>query len=418
MSQELVPQILDFNVIRDQFLLDEQEKRLLETGGKLFQAGFYPQALLELWTASSNNIRRRIEAYGVDIFLSVVKDESGRKTYNKDGDTINKRWENVDDFVVIQGAKKLSLINEKAAKVLETINWMRNNASSAHASDEQVGEVEVNSFASLLHTLLFLQPLPDPGHSVQVLFKPVKENALSQENIQMFQDQIKSYKISELRMAYGFLLDVLCEGVEPGISNSKPLLITCWEVINDDIKRIAGHMYHKFDVDSSNDISSDNGAKTRILEYLLKVKGILFIPEGSRAKIYRKLADNLRVAKNTSYGWGREESVAKTISQFGLHIPNITFEEFYQEVLSVICGNYWGRSEAYKYLEGFVLDLNTDKLRKILEMFRENSRVQEELSTNRPKEFAIELIKRIKEKFTIEANKDEADRTIELIKNL
>ena len=140
MSTIIIPRILDIAVIKsgDIFPLDDSEKRTLEVARKLFDAGFFPQSLLEMWNAAASNIKRRVEVYGADLFQSVVKDESGRKSYNSNGDTINERWENVDDYVLIQGAKKLGLINKKAAKELETVNWMRSHASSAHNSDEQV----------------------------------------------------------------------------------------------------------------------------------------------------------------------------------------------------------------------------------------------------------------------------------------
>lgn len=420
MSTELVPKILDITVIKtgDVFPLDESEKRTLQTARKLFDAEFFPQSLLEMWNASSNNIKRRIEAYGVELFISVVKDESGRKSYSPNGDTINERWENVDDFVLIQGAKKLGLINKKAAKGLEMVNWMRSHASSAHSSDEQVGKDEVISLALLLESCLFNQPLPDPGHSVSGLFKPVKEVELDEEQLATLKDQIKSFNQQDLRTVYGFLLDMLCAGEEPGLSNSKKLLLTTWEIVNDELKKVAGFRYHTYDVDTESDQSIDKGAKTRLLEFLLQNNGIKFIPDGARAKIYRKLGSQLKDAKNTSYGWNKESTVAKTIQQFGPYVPSIAFEEFYQEVLTVWCGNYWGRSDAYYYMEDFIWTLNTDRLRDIVKMFSENERVQDELFQNRPKSIAVQLLKDIKEKMTIEANKSEVDDCIKKIEKL
>lgn len=153
---------------------------------------------------------------------------------------------------------------------------------------------------------------------------------------------------------------MLCDGDEPSLSNSKSLLLECWNHITEDVKKIAGFRYHTFKID--NDTSSNKGTKTRLIEYLLLVNGIMYIPDGARAKIYRKLEEQLRDAKDTTYVWGKETTVSKTIQQFGTYVPTIAFEEFYQEVLAVIFGNYWGRSDAHTNLEGFILNLNSDKL--------------------------------------------------------
>jgi hypothetical protein len=62
-----------------------------------------------------------------------AKDEPGRKKFDKNGETYSERWANVDDLVLLTGATRLGLLNKKAGKALEMINWMRNHASPAHA---------------------------------------------------------------------------------------------------------------------------------------------------------------------------------------------------------------------------------------------------------------------------------------------
>ena len=410
----VIPDILEVTTKRENFPLDQYEIKVLATARGLFDAKFYPQCLLEVWNAAIHNLRRRIEVYGIDLFLSVVKDEGGRKSYNEKGESFSQRWANVDAEIVIQGARKLGLLKGKAAKVLETINWMRNHASPSHETEEEVEMQEVLPLVALLQSSLFSQALPTPGHSVAGLFKPVKENSLSAKELEIFADQIRSYRLEDIRTCFGFLLDLLCNGVDPAATNAKILLPVAWEKTNDDLKKMAGFRYHTYSTDPAADVN----AKTRLLEFLIEVEGIAFIPEGVRATLYRDLAKRLANAKNTSYGWAKEESVAETIAQFGANVPSITFEEFYQEVLAVCCGNYWGRSDAYEYLEEFVLGLSTEQLREILRMFRENRRVQDELTLMSPKGFAIDLIRKIQGKFTFAANKKEAESTIDHVAKL
>lgn len=54
-----------------------RETDLLTQSRQLFDAGFYDHALLDIWNAAVSNLSRRVEAYGVDLFQSVVKDEPG-----------------------------------------------------------------------------------------------------------------------------------------------------------------------------------------------------------------------------------------------------------------------------------------------------------------------------------------------------
>ncbi|EJV3582105.1 hypothetical protein N6F54_005331, partial [Escherichia coli] len=159
------------------------EIEFLSQARKLLDSGFPDHALLDIWNASIHNLRRRIEAYGLDLFLSAIKDDSGRKKYDKDGETINERWSGVDDLVLISGATKLGVLHKKAGKSLEMINWMRNHASPAHASDSKVESEDVFALALMLQKNLFESDMPDPGHSPSGLFEPIKKSELSIESI-------------------------------------------------------------------------------------------------------------------------------------------------------------------------------------------------------------------------------------------
>ena len=131
-------------------VLAKRETDLLVQARKLYDGGFYDHALLDIWNAAVNNLRRRIESYGVDIFLSTIKDESGRKKYASDGDNLSERWGGIDDLVLIAGATRLGLLNKKAGKSLEMINWMRNHSSPAHESEYSVNQEDVIALALLL----------------------------------------------------------------------------------------------------------------------------------------------------------------------------------------------------------------------------------------------------------------------------
>ena len=188
-----VPPILSLTTTADDFPLDATELAYVVRAGGLFQAGYPSHALLDLWNAAVCNLRRRVEAYSSSLFLTVVKQEPGRKSYNADGDSLSERWEGVDEIVLLTGAKRLGLLSGKAYKCLETVNWMRNHVSPAHPAEEQVSNADVMALALILQENLFRQPLPDPGYSVVALFAPVKKASLTEDQRDQLRDQISSY---------------------------------------------------------------------------------------------------------------------------------------------------------------------------------------------------------------------------------
>ncbi|MCZ4696423.1 hypothetical protein DWB61_17330 [Ancylomarina euxinus] len=416
----VLPQIIDnkIDVKTDFPLLVEREIDYINEAKGLFESGFYSYSLLAIWNGAVNNLKRKVEAYGVELWSSVVKDESGRKKYDKDGETIAERWSNVDDLVLIAGATRLGLLNPKAGKSLEMINWMRNHASPAHDSDNRVEMEDAVGLILLLQKNLFEQPFPDPGHSVSAIFEPIKNKAHTPEELSVLKDQIASYRNQDIRNVFGFFMDLVTKGEEPAKSNVFELFSVVWEKSGEDLRKALGVKYHTYVIDPDSDDSSDKGAKTRVFELLIVLNAVNYIPDGTRARIYRRAAEKLAEAKNTSYGWSVEESASKNLLQLGTFVPSVAFEELYQEILAIWCGNYWGRSDGYLSLKPFIETLNTDRIRTVLRMFRDNERVQEELSQSKPYKKAVALLKTFEDKLTLEAHKQELKETIEYLDDL
>lgn len=388
------------------------EVEFLSQARRLLDAGFPDHSLLDLWNAAVHNLRRRVEAYGLDLFISAIKDDSGRKKYDKDGETLSERWSGVDDMALINGATKLGVLHKKAGKSLEMINWMRNHASPAHASDSRVEAEDVFALALMLQKNLFEAEMPDPGHSPSGLFEPIKKAVLTAENIDLLKDQIRAFKQGDIRITFGFLLDLITKGETPSHGNASILFLEVWSKSSDDLRKAAGQRYHSFLLEPESDTSADGGAKIRILETLVKVDGVKFIPDAARASLYRHAVKQLAKAKDTTYGWVDEEKAAKALAQFGPHVPSIAFEDVYQEILTVWIGNYWGRSTAYLTLNQFIDVLNSNQLMALSRLFLDNERARSELFSVKPKARAKEMLEGIKDKLTIQASIDEIDEII------
>ena len=262
------------------------------------------------------------------------------------------------------------------------------------------------------------EPLPDPGHSASSLFEPVRSAPLTDESVGLLKDQINGLRAPDIRVAFGFMLDLICAGTEPAYYNVSLLFPTLWERASEELRKTAGLRYHSFTVNPDSDESDDKKARDRILYVLTQVGGIKFIPDGARAAIYRRAAQQLWVAKNTSYGWTNEEAAASSLAQFGPFVPSITFEEVYQEILAVWCGNYWGHSGAYNILSPFIDTLTVDQIRILGQMFLRNSRVRDELFQSKPKTRAIELLNALKIKLPLQAHKNEIDSAIHSVSAL
>jgi hypothetical protein len=266
------------------------------------------------------------------------------------------------------------------------INWMRNHASAAHTNDIKVVREELIGLALILQKNLFETALTNPGHSVSSLFGPVKASVFNAEQLQIHLDEIEGLRPQDVRVFFGFLLDTLSSENSDYAENASKLFPATWLRADEDLRKTVGLKYHTLRLDLGESTSEENrGTRNRILNLLVQVKGIHYIPEATRSLLYKRAAKKLAEAKDGAYGWYAEGVAAKTLAQLGPHVPSIAFESVYQEIISVCCGNYWGRSEAFSYLSPFIEILNTEQIRKIILMFRENERVKSELFQEKPK---------------------------------
>lgn len=397
---------------------DENEFIMLKKAAELIGLEYPEHALLEVWNSSIHNLRRRIEAFSIDIFLSSISSLSGRKTYKKDGDSLSERWAGIDDEVLINGAVQAGVLNKKAGKALEMINWMRNHASPAHDSDECVTKEDVFGLVAILKVNLFDCQLPDPAHSPVTLIEPIKLNSLTADQIELFKEQINAFSNKDIRTIFGYAVDVICSGKNPEYSNVLELFQTIWDKATDEQKSDMGMKIYKFNFDPSLDKSLDSGASERLYDILLKVQGIKFIPEITRAAIFRKLAKNLARAKDTAYGWALENSASLGLKQVGIGVPSSAFTEVYQEILCVWCGNYWGRSEAYSILNEFIFSVSAKQKVSIAKLFMNNERVRSELHQVKPNYYALSLLSDIKKDLTNESQKSEIDVIMDNIRRM
>lgn len=83
--EELLPKILNNSVgLKETFphLVDREIEYIIEAKG-LLDSKFYSYSLLVIWNAAVNNLKRKVEAYGIELWSSVVKDESDGKNMIK-----------------------------------------------------------------------------------------------------------------------------------------------------------------------------------------------------------------------------------------------------------------------------------------------------------------------------------------------
>lgn len=144
------PKILR-NPIDPIYNFKESEIYSIKESEELISINKYSYSLIAFWTAVIINLQRRIESFGINIFLSITdKDEP----YNLNGNSLKDRWLSINEYKIIAYAKKLNLINHLTHDLINTLFWMKSNTNEDE--NKNLTLQEILSIIYLIEKNLFL----------------------------------------------------------------------------------------------------------------------------------------------------------------------------------------------------------------------------------------------------------------------
>lgn len=132
--------------------LQEAEIYLFKEASELISIEHYAYSLFAIWNGVIINLQRRIETFGIENFLEILEE---KQNYNKDGNSLKDRWVNVNEFKLVEYARKLNLISHTCHDLITMIYWMKTSTSTE--AQRKIDEQELYSILYLLEKNLFLK---------------------------------------------------------------------------------------------------------------------------------------------------------------------------------------------------------------------------------------------------------------------
>lgn len=134
------------------YKLAEDEIFALKEANELILLEKYSYSLFAIWSCVVTNIQRRVESFGIEFFLNILeKDES----FNKEATNLKDRWLKVNEYNLINYAKKINIINQLTHSLIITLFWMKSNTVDGEEK-ENMNKEEIFSIVYLLEKNLFL----------------------------------------------------------------------------------------------------------------------------------------------------------------------------------------------------------------------------------------------------------------------
>ncbi|MHC5855188.1 hypothetical protein [Nostoc sp.] len=356
-------------------ILTLQEKKKSEYLSKFVISiiqGLFDGALAFLWDETIKALHRLVIGYDLQYFYEVAGTISSKyKDLHSE-----EELEAISAHDLLEISKRMGLINDINFKRLETVNYFRNHASSAHPNNNDLTGSEMIVF--LEHCLKYaITAKPDYSVvSIKQLRDNIRKNVIRDEDFIVigndFSKQPQVRKDDFLLSIFGIYCDSKQEQyVRVNIEKLIPYL---WDNATDDTKYRIGS---KFGLYRKNGDNFKRDSTQRILEL---VDGLRYKDEDSLAAELIEKLQNLRTVHfefNNFYNeYPHAKSIAKSIPTNGIIPPSVR-KIFVKNICICYCGNGKGYKEgidekALPYYESFIALFKIEEIKEYIKLFNDS----------------------------------------------
>lgn len=354
----------------------EISQRYLEKARRALDAGLYDAVVNYTWDITIADLRTKVEAYGVDLFLSAEEDVK----YHADAATLQDRWTHVPDSRLLSGAAKLNLISRTAMRHLSHWLGVRNHESAAHPveEEEEIDAATAISCARECVKYVLSRDMPEPGFSIGVLAQSIKKHDLQADALEV-QEQLKRLTTEQCDTALNMVVSLYIGGTPDVKVNVGAIIETLWSRATDNGRAKVGQKYGRLAGEGKSD------EKAELLSLLISVDGVGQIPIHLRGALFRKAAQDLTDAH---FGWdnySKETGPARQLAELGVDCPDEQLSIFAAAFLVSFMGNFYGVAKgAQQHLTALTQKFSLRHWKALLDAVRNSDQVQSKLSHQKP----------------------------------
>lgn len=349
-------------------------------------AGLNDAAINYIWNLTMYDLYRKIVTYGIEYFASAI-------SWNGSPLRTVEDLHEVKDYEIINGAYSLGILLPEAHFHLQYCREIRNKFSTAHYPIGEVDNIELLNFVKNCVKYVLTFDLPNPGLQIKDLIDKLKAEKLKDEDKTVLQIEGQPLKIrgAIMHSLFSQFIKQDCDATLK--SNIKALSPKIWSSLSDEIRSDIALRYT-----SLADLKSED--ETREGEEFLKlVGGIKYIPDGNRAIIFNRAAQQYL---DSHFGWNNfynEPVYAKALLALDKEVPAEALKKY---VLSIVCsfvGNSYGISDAAQaYNRKMLSRLSQMGVDMVFKLFATNLDLMSKMTYSRPSARMRPLMEILKEK--------------------
>ena len=312
-------------------------------------AGLFDAALNYLWDETIGQLRKRVAQYDISYFYdNAVGTTSDRRKKLAGVDDLDK----IDDYELIDGARKIELITDVGFKHLDLIRYMRNWASAAHPNQNELSGLQLIAWLQTCIIEVISSPMSMVAADIRKILINIREKVISpadaRETAAFFgnlnQDQVNT-------LASGlFGIYTRLDTTPQTRTNIHQILPLLWPRVDEPTRHQFGVRYGRYVA------NGDQDQKGFAKQFLEVVSGQSYIPDDLRAAELDAAIDNLLAAHNNYSNFANEPPFARQLQRL-VGTADVPAQIRTKYVLSVVYvfltngnGVCWSGDEVYRSL--------------------------------------------------------------------
>src|SRR5574344_343090 len=294
-------------------------------------SGLFDAALNYLWDETIIELRKRITSYDLQYFYSNIIFEQDRDKFKDEEDL-----KNLSDQTLLDGCKKLDLIDKVTYEELDHIRYMRNWVSAAHPNNYDLTGYKMLGYLDTCINLIKSQGNQQTADIKRILCN-IKSNIITDDQANLIKTQFESFTQNQVNTLCSGLFGIYVnlQTTTDTTSNIEKLISPLWIRVDEETRKQIGFKYSSFS------IAIENEKMARTERFLTLVSGLSYLSKDVKAGKIKAVLENL---KRVHHEWGNvysEPTFALELKNMvgNFDIPEVIAKEYVLTLVDVFLTN-------------------------------------------------------------------------------
>ncbi len=301
-------------------------------------AGLFDAALNYLWDETITELRKRIVDYDLAYFFDLAATSPEKRKELSGPEDLAK----LTDDEVIRAAAKIGFISDLGLHQLDLVRFMRNHASAAHPNQHSIQPFQLLGYVETCITEVITLPQSSTMVETSRLLANVKQEAVTKEIAAGYATLFSELRREQIEALANGLFGIYVSLASTALmrDNVRALLPYLWPHIPTDVRAAFGVRFARFQA------NLDVDQATLAREFLQRVDGEGYLPEGTRAADIDILLEQLTSAHGAMNNFYNEPPIARDLQKFvGVApVPDGVRRKYAEALVEVFLGRASGIS--------------------------------------------------------------------------